>query len=137
MRTSQPRHAKSTARMPRLRHRRRAVFLGATVVALAMGTLTVVGVGLAGASLQSFSFPTQSPNPIVPGQTATYPGLAVTDTNGSSTDYASLTYGSGLPSGATFSDLNGGSPECVKESSGTYTFNDVQVTTTSGVSPTE
>src|ERR1700730_3401623 len=89
-----------------------AFAIGATVAPLA-------DIGVASAALSStFTYPTQSPNPVASGGTATYTGIVVTDSNQNSTVWVKLTANT-LPTGASLNVLNncllepGGSPNTV------------------------
>ena len=57
----------------------RRVLLASSAVALAAGAIVVADASVTSASLNAtVSVPTQSPNPIVPGQTATYTPITAT-----------------------------------------------------------
>ena len=102
--------------------------LAAATSLLTLGSMVALGVAPAGATLQTFTLPTQTTNPIAPGGTTTYTPITVHDSAASV--YVTLSYTSGLPSGATFSD----SESCVLgNSSHNSIFTAAQVATTSGV----
>src|SRR5580704_14781765 len=89
-----------------------AVVIGAT-------TATVIGPGVASASISNFTLPAQSPSPVTAGGTATY-AITIQDSDGTSGHRVKLVAGTGLPTGATFSDTTDG---CVEDnSSGVYSF---------------
>src|ERR1700733_11687298 len=128
-------------RKPSLRHESRGTVRGAarlrrglvaaTVVAAAVaGTLGVVNIGVASASLTgTLSVPAQSPNPVSPGGTTTYSPISVTRTSNTPL-FAKLTV-TGLPTGAAYDDSGDG---CVAVSSNTFTFSALTVTTVTGMS---
>ncbi len=104
---------------------------GAMAVVIVAGTLGIVGEGVAYASLTSgFAIPTQQTDPIVPGQSTYFTPISMSESSGPT--YAKLTSATGLPTGASFTDSSDG---CVHESSGTFTFSDAEITTTSAVAP--
>jgi hypothetical protein len=88
------------------------------IVSANSGTLTVT-------TGPSVSVPTQSPNPVEPGGSATYNPIHVT--NGTNGDFFKLS-ASGLPTGASFSDTSDGTNGCVAVSSNAANFTHASVT---------
>jgi Bacterial Ig domain len=112
----------------------RRVVIGATLLTGAIvATVGAVNIGEASASLTgTLTVPAQSPNPIVPGQAATYSTITVTRTSTTPADV--MLSASGLPSGAFLSDTNDGNNGCVAVVSNTFTFSNVEIITSSGLS---